>query len=119
MVRALSERHHEVIATANIKQKTPIKLGSATILPIAIENDSLSDFPKDCDAYLSWNEPDLLRFVPASKARITCLQLSNLNHAYTGFKNYVDAFVVFSETHRNQVLKDNPMDPGRIARDPQ
>lgn len=113
-VRALDARGHEVVVTANTVQQAPSKVGGATVLPIELDNDSLPNFPKDCDAYLTWNEPDLLRFVPKEKTRIACHQIGSFGHCYGGYDKYVDQFVLLSETHRAYVIATTTIDPNKL-----
>jgi glycosyltransferase involved in cell wall biosynthesis len=62
----------------------------------------------DYDAYLTWNEPDLLRELKTSdpKKITICAQQLNDFDSYTkpGFEQTIDAFVFPSETHRNYML---------------
>lgn len=113
-VRALDARGHEVVVTANTTQQIPSILGGATVLPIELDNDTLPNFPKDCDAYLTWNEPDLLRFVPKEKTRIACHQIGSFGHCYGGYDKYVDQFVLLSETHRKYVMETTSIDPLKL-----
>lgn len=112
--RALAARGHEVIVTCEGKGPSkPAQLEGATFIPLP-DHDSTSFLPRDCDAYLSWNEPDLLRFVPEKKARIEVHQINDYGFAMAGFDYYVDKYVCLSETHKKRLLDVTQFDPAKF-----
>ena len=114
--RSLSARGHEVIVTCDGKgpSKPPV-LEGCTFIPIPKTQDTPSYLPKDCDAYLSWNEPDLLRFVPAEKVRVNVHQINDWGFAYAGFNPFVDKYVALSEAHKKRLVSVSDFDPAKFA----
>lgn len=114
--RALAARGHEVVVTCEGKgPEKPQVLEGATFVPIPKSQDSPSYLPKDCDAYLSWNEPDLLRFVPADALRVNVHQINDWGFAYAGFDYFVDRYVALSEAHRQRLIQVSKFDPVKFT----
>jgi glycosyltransferase involved in cell wall biosynthesis len=61
------------------------------------------------DAYLAWNEPDLLRPHPTNKLKICVQQLNDFTYCNSDFDRYVDAYVMPSETHRKYLGATSPI----------
>jgi glycosyltransferase involved in cell wall biosynthesis len=113
--RALSARGHEVIVTCDgAGPSKPLVLEGARFVPIPKDQDSPSYLPKDCDAYLSWNEPDLLRFVPTDKLRVNVHQINDWGFAYAGFDPFVDKYVALSKAHVKRLVDVSGFDPAKF-----
>lgn len=81
----------------------PPQLHGAKIYPLREDSD-VPNLPSDCDAYLSWNEPDILRAVPRSSLRIAIHQLNDFQYCLEGFEKYVDHYVFVSHAQKEHVL---------------
>lgn len=94
MVRELSSRGHQVDVFADVSDRQ--QLGSANVWPLRQPVGS------DYDAYISWNEPNHLRGVPARALRVVAQQLNDFR-SYTapGWDDWVDLYVMPSGTHRD------------------
>jgi glycosyltransferase involved in cell wall biosynthesis len=101
-VWGLSELGYQVDAFCDVPKlwRSP-ELAGAHIYPI---DTKMGDY----DAYLTWNEPDLLRELKTKDPRkvTICAQQLNDFDSYTkpDFEKMIDAFVFPSETHRNYML---------------
>lgn len=113
--RAMAREGHEVIVCCDvageneIKTFRPASLDGATVISQPEAHDVPVHLPTDFDAYLAWNEPDLLRFVPKKAARIECHQINDYVFCQSGFHKYVDKFVALSKTHRDHLCKSTPV----------
>lgn len=108
--RAMAGLEHEVIVCCDVAGEKDVAvienveaLNGASVISQPIAYDVPAHLPKDFDAYLSWNEPDLLRFVPKTAARIECHQINDYFYCSQGFQDYVDKFVALSQTHRTHL----------------
>lgn len=116
-VRAMAGLGHEVIVNCDVAGEKEIKiynpdsLNGASVISQPEAYDVPAHLPADFDAYLSWNEPDLLRFVPKKAARIECHQINDYAFCTQGFANYVDKFVALSNTHRDHLNRVAPVIP--------
>jgi len=96
LVWGLAERGHTVDAfTDMVEHKTNCeKLGGANLYNR--EDVVMSD---DYEAYISVNEPDILRRCPPGKLRILQMQLNDFSYAQAGFDRFVDYYVCPSDLH--------------------
>lgn len=112
--RAMARLGHEVIVCCDVAGQekiaiqTPAALEGAAVISQPHAYDVPAHLPRDLDAYLAWNEPDLLRFVPPNAARIECHQINDYGFCNGGFDKYVDRFVALSKTHRDHLCKVTP-----------
>jgi glycosyltransferase involved in cell wall biosynthesis len=102
-VWGLSELGYQVDAFCDVvKPYRSPELAGAHVYPI---DTKMGD---DYDAYLTWNEPDLLRDLKTKDPRkvTICAQQLNDFNSYTkpDFEKVIDAFVFPSETHQNYML---------------
>lgn len=96
LVWGLAERGHTVDAfTDMVSHRVACeKVGGANLYNR--ESVKVSD---DYDAYISVNEPDILRGCPPGKLRILQMQLNDFSYAQAGFDRYVDYYVCPSDLH--------------------
>lgn len=91
----LSERGHQVDVFCKTKVARPApKLAGAYVYPLG------TPVGPDYDAYVAWNEPDMLRKIPRSALRVCAQQLNDFDYAGAGFDDFVDSYVMPSEVHR-------------------
>ncbi len=115
-VRALAARGHEVIVTCDgTGPEKPAALEGARFQPLSKTHDTPSYLPTDCDAYLSWNEPDLLRFVPKDSLRVNVHQINDWGFAYAGFDPFVDKYVALSKAHQQRLIGISGFDPAKFS----
>lgn len=95
-IRGMSERGHQVDAFCDVQSphKADKELAGAHVYPFT------QGISSNYDAFLSWNEPDLLRGVPQGKFRVCVQQLNDFMYCQPGFDQFVDLYVMPSETHR-------------------
>jgi len=94
LVRGLSERGHQIDVFCDTPK--PAKFGDATIYP-------LSTAVGEYQAYVSWNEPDILRNFKGK--RIVAQQLNDFNYCKPGFDDFVDYYISPSKAHANRMLE--------------
>lgn len=61
--------------------------------------------PGGCDAYIAWNEPDLLRTLPRTGARLVDQQLNDFTYCSTSFSSQFDYIVSPSRFHRDFLVR--------------
>lgn len=114
VVRGLAERGHEISAfckTARLWPACP-NLAGASVYPLdptPLAHGTFSPpWGPDHDAYLVWNEPDYLRFAPATAARVCSQQLNDFTYCMPGFDEHGDAYAMPSEFHRRYLVEHFP-----------
>lgn len=96
LVWGLAERGHTIDAFTDLKENKIEckKLGGAHLY-----NRESVTIGQDYDAYISVNEPDLLRQFPDEKLKILQMQLNDFSYAQAGFDRHVDYYVCPSNLH--------------------
>lgn len=110
MVKALCEMGHQVdvFCDTAAHYAAHAELAGAHVYPI------WTTVGTDYDAYLVWNEPDLLRPVPRTALRICFQQLNDFrNYTKPGWDEFVDLYVFPSDTHRKFICKTENIDEGK------
>jgi glycosyltransferase involved in cell wall biosynthesis len=113
--RGLSELGHQIDAFCDVTHEGPYwateELSGAHVYPLSTPPGL------DYDAYLSWNEPDLLRTMPATsdKLRMCVQQLNDFGYCLPDFESHVDLISFPSETHRQYMLKACNLDPNKTT----
>lgn len=77
--------------TDKIARDVP-RLAGANVYPVDM---AIGD---DYDAYLTFNEPDLMRMVPAERLRICVMYLNGFELAHPSYDKYIDLYSVPSHT---------------------
>jgi len=96
IVWGLADAGHQVDAFCDCKSTVvgAGNLGGANVYRI---DDVVID--KTYDAYISVNEPDLLRWHPKEKLRICAMWLNDFSFCKPGFQEFVDLYVCPSKSH--------------------
>ena len=113
VIRTLAERKHEVWVHCPVMkeqqtnlQSQPPSLCGAHIRPASNEHDR-PELPNDCDAYIAWNEPDLLRFAPRKGTiRILNHQINDFRVFYPGWHEFVDKYVFVSQSQKANLINE-------------
>lgn len=104
--KGLAELGHKVDVYCDVIENVDHceKLSGASVYHI--DNDP----PYDADAFISYNEPDQLRRVPADVKgiRIVSMQLNDFVWCQDGFENFVDIFAFVSPMQREYLLNITP-----------
>jgi glycosyltransferase involved in cell wall biosynthesis len=106
LVRGLAELGHQVDVFCQTPRVTAAF--GANIYPI--ENTPISD---DYQAYISWNEPDLVRSFTGGK-RIVAQQLNDFNYVQPGFDDLIDWYVSPSDAHKDRMATWGNVTPSKI-----
>lgn len=96
MTKALAEAGCEIDLFCDVTShyQATKELSGAHVYPIGSTRPDSS-----YDAYLAWNEPDLLKDVPSNKLRICVQQLNDFSsYSSAGFDEWIDAYVMPSHT---------------------
>lgn len=111
--RGLAERGHTVQVFCDATQETPSapELGGAEVLKLT----SAMRLHADTDVVLSWNEPDLLRLVPATALRICVQQLNDFNYCGPKFDEVVDLYAFPSHAHRAFMVESCKLDASKTV----
>lgn len=96
LVWGLAERGHTVDAFTDL---TEHKIGCQKLGGANLYNREDVVISSDYDAYISVNEPDMLRQCPPNKLRILQMQLNDFSYAQAGFDQFVDYYVCPSDLH--------------------
>jgi glycosyltransferase involved in cell wall biosynthesis len=67
------------------------------------------------DAYISINEPDVLRVAPKDKLRICAMWLNDFSFCQTGFDNSVDIYACPSDTHARYLATASGVDINKLV----
>jgi len=65
--------------------------------------DKLNIIDNTWNAVCAFNEPDILRDIPAGPLRIVNQQWNDFNYCQSGFEDFVDVFTSPSEHHKNYI----------------
>lgn len=106
VARGLSELGHKVMVFCDVMEP----LDSCDALAGSAVRHIDEPFPIDADAYISLNEPDQFRRLPADVKgiRIVQQQVNDFYFCQTGFEKFVDIYAFLSPVHRDHVLKVTP-----------
>lgn len=107
-IKSLAEKGHDVFASCpatSMQASRPPWLAGATVIPTSNAHDR-PELPTDCDAYIAWNEPDLLRLVPPQALRVLNHQINDFRVFYNDWHKAVDLFVLVSESHRRHIIAE-------------
>lgn len=104
MVQTLAEMGHQVDVFCDVGGHIVGCLGGAHVYPL------WQTIGNDYDAYISWNEPNHLKNAPSSAARICFQQLNDFaTYSIPGFDQFVDLYVMPSDTHRRYLASVEPI----------
>jgi glycosyltransferase involved in cell wall biosynthesis len=115
--RALAARGHDVHVTCDTRDGLwhgDDALLGAKLVPLPKSNDALFHLPQDCDAYVSWNEPDLLRTAPRRALRVCSHQLNDFDFCLPGYDGFVDAYAVVSRAQRDKIASKANIPPSKF-----
>jgi len=104
--RGLRDRDHEVILYTMQPVGAPYERQWEGIAVRAI--DQRTTFPSDLDAVCTWNEPDILRFVPSRAVRMVNQQLNDFQYCKPGFAEHVDFYTSPSAHHMAYMMESYP-----------
>jgi len=112
IVWGLAERGNVIDAFCDARRRVISceKLGGANIYPS--DEVSIGD---DYDAYISVNEPDPLRSVPANRLRVCAMWLNDFTFAAPGFDEAVDIYVCPSDTLARRLVSVSNISPEKIV----
>jgi len=108
----LAESGNEVDAFCDTPTSVPHSVhGGANFYPLHSRVDLTYD------AYISINEPDILRAVPGNKPRLCATWLNNFSFCKAGFDAFVDRYVCPSETLALKLnrIEDRSIDQRKMA----
>jgi glycosyltransferase involved in cell wall biosynthesis len=101
----LAERGHVVDAFCDCKTNViNSKLGGVNFY----RADSVT-IDHTYDAYISVNEPDVLRAFPSKALRVCAMWLNDFSFCREGFDEHVDMYICPSVTHRRYMLRFTPI----------
>lgn len=103
--KSLSERGHQIDVFCDVQAPyhSTVELNNVHVYPLSANRG------RDYDAYLAWNEPDLLRSDPDDRVKICAQQLNDFNsYCDPGYSDHIDCFVFPSRTHRDYMLSNAP-----------
>lgn len=113
MAKALSESGHQVDVFCDTvaHYQAHSELAGSHVYPIR------SSWPDDSyDIYMAWNEPDLLRSVPANKLRVCFQQLNDFaSYSEPGFDECVDLYVMPSHALKNHLVGAEKITASKIS----
>ncbi len=111
IVWGLAERGHQVDAFCEATRHfyNHPKLGGASVYNIdeARPDDTY-------DAYISVNEPDMLRIAPKGKLRVCAMWLNDFSFCRPGFDNQVDVYACPSDTHARYLATASGVETSKL-----
>lgn len=112
IVWSLAERGHQVDAFCESVRNfiNHPKLAGANVYSF----DSAR--PDDTyDAYVSINEPDVLRLMPKDKLKVCAMWLNDFSYCQAGFDNNVDVYACPSDTHARYLATASGIDVNKLV----
>jgi glycosyltransferase involved in cell wall biosynthesis len=108
----LAERGHQVdmfVETTKPSFISHPKVGGANVY-----NIDQSSPDGTYDAYISINEPDVLRVAPSNKLRICAMWLNDFGYCVPSFDSFVDYYACASNTQARYLAATNPIDVSKF-----
>lgn len=112
IVWGLAERGHQIDAFCDATRNfiNHPRVGGANVYNLeSVTIDSTYD------AYISINEPDMLRGAPANKLRVCAMWLNDFSFCQPGFDNFVDVYACPSDTHARYLVTASGISPSKIV----
>jgi glycosyltransferase involved in cell wall biosynthesis len=112
IIWGLAERGHQVDAFCESTRNfiNHPKLAGANVYNVDMTR------PDDTyDAYVSINEPDMLRLAPKDKLKICAMWLNDFSFCQAGFDNHVDVYACPSDTHARYLATVSGVDINKLV----
>ncbi len=120
-IRTLAERGHEIHVhcptTMPDKVFTGVPILGGAIVHSTSDHHDKPTLPTDCEAYIAWNEPDILKMVPEKGVRILNHQINDFVVFSPDWYRAVDTYVSVSRSHADNIIKESKgaIDPRTIT----